>query len=296
MKAPAKKVPAKKEAPEPAEKAEAAPPPAPPKETPAQEAARKYKLKVNGSEVELDEAELLKKAELGYGAYSKFEEASKLRKDVQTFVKALRSEDPQVRAQALQAAGFDVQQYVDQYIEQMRQEAQLTPDQRERKRFETERQQWQQQKQQWESQQREAVITQQTAVVKQQYQDMFGKALGEAGVPDTGMQMVRMAKTIQTMREAGYPITPETAAHAAKIVAQEYRSEAEKYVSGLEVPALLELLGREKVAAIRKHFVDQARPQEAAPSTQAPTPKVQEPERKVSTEELRKKAFERRFG
>jgi hypothetical protein len=295
VKAAKEKAPAKKDAPKP-EKAEVAAPEAPPNETPAQEAARKYKLKVNGSEVELDEAELLKKAELGYGAYSKFEEASKLRKDVQTFVKALRSEDPQVRAQALQAAGFNVQEYVDQHIEQLRQEAQLTPDQRERKRFETERQQWEQQKQKWEHQQREQVITQQTAVVKQQYQEMFGKALAEAGIPDTGMQMARVAKTVQTMREAGYPITPETVAHAAKIVGQEYRTEAEKYISGLDVPALLDVLGREKVAAIRKHFVEQARPQEAAPSTQVPTPKSQEPERRVSTEELKRKALERRFG
>lgn len=264
-----------------------------------QEQIRKYKIKANGQDVELDEAEMLKKAELGYGAYTKFEEAAKLRKDVQTFVKALRSDDPQTRAQALEAAGFNVQEYVDQHIEQLRAEAQLTPDQRERKRIEGQLQQREEQIAKREAHYRETHIAQQTKVVQQQYQEMFGKALGEAGVPDTGMQMVRIAKTVQTLQKAGYDISPATVAHAAGIVAQEYRSEAESYVSGLEVPRLLELLGRDKVSAIRKHFVDQARSAEAAKVAPAPTPRSDDrkPDApRVTTEELLRKAQERRFG
>jgi hypothetical protein len=196
----------------------------------------------------------------------------------------------------LEAAGFNVQDYVDKHIEQLRAEAQLTPDQRERKRIEGQLQQREEQISKREAQYKEEQITKQTAVVKQQYQEAFSKALTEAGVPETGMQIVRMAKTVQTLRDAGYPLTPETVSHAARIVSQEYQGEAQSYVTNLEVPDLLNLLGREKVAAIRKHFVDQARTPEAAPVAHAPTPKTKTPEPKVSTEELRRKAQERRFG
>ena len=109
-------------------------------ETPEQkkkiEAAAKkaYKLKVAGKDVEVDEAELLKRAQMGYSADEKWQEAAKMRKQMDGFIQLLQR-DP---AKALEQMGYDVDKMAEERIQQRIAEMQKSPEQIEREKLQRE--------------------------------------------------------------------------------------------------------------------------------------------------------------
>jgi len=64
-------------------------------------APKKWKIKVNDQDHELTEDELIYRAQTGYSADKKFQEASKIRKEFEPFVKKLKSGDKKQSLQAL---------------------------------------------------------------------------------------------------------------------------------------------------------------------------------------------------
>src|SRR5271166_5258847 len=75
------------------------------KQKKAEAAAKKaYKLKVNGRDLEVDEAELLKRAQMGYSADQRWQETAQMRKQMDAFIHLIQT-DP---AKALAQMGHDV--------------------------------------------------------------------------------------------------------------------------------------------------------------------------------------------
>jgi hypothetical protein len=109
-------------------------------ESPAQqkkaiEAAKKsYKLKVGGKDVDVDESELLKRAQMGYSADEKWQEAAKMRKQMDGFIQLLQR-DP---AKALEQMGYDVDKMAEERIQQRIAEMQKSPEQIEREKLQRE--------------------------------------------------------------------------------------------------------------------------------------------------------------
>lgn len=94
-----------------------------------------WKLKIGGKDVEInDEAELIKRAQMGYSADQKWQEAAKIRKEMESFVQTLQK-DP---AYALAQMGFDVDSMAEQHIQRRIEEMQKSPEQLERERIQKE--------------------------------------------------------------------------------------------------------------------------------------------------------------
>lgn len=92
----------------------------------AEAAARKaYKLKVGGKDLEVDETELLKRAQMGYSADQKWQEASQMRKQIDSFIQ-LMQQDP---AKALEQLGYDVDKFAEERIKTRIEEMKKTPEQ-----------------------------------------------------------------------------------------------------------------------------------------------------------------------
>src|ERR1019366_9855750 len=100
-----------------------------------QEAIKKsYKLKVGGKDVDVDESELLKRAQMGYSADEKWQEAAKMRKQMDGFIQLLQR-DP---AKALEQMGYDVDKLAEERIQQRIAEMQKSPEQIEREKLQRE--------------------------------------------------------------------------------------------------------------------------------------------------------------
>ena len=101
----------------------------------AEAAAKKaYKLKVGGKDLEVDESELLKRAQMGYSADQKWQEAANMRKQMDSFIQLLQ-QDP---AKALEQMGYDVDKMAEDRIKYRIEEMQKSPEQLEREKMQRE--------------------------------------------------------------------------------------------------------------------------------------------------------------
>ncbi len=103
----------------------------------AAEKPRKHKLNVKGKEIEVDDKELLKRAQMGLAADEKWQEAAKMRKQVESMIQLLQR-DP---ATFLEKAGFDVDALAEQRIQQKIEEMKKSPEQLEMERLRRDHQQ-----------------------------------------------------------------------------------------------------------------------------------------------------------
>lgn len=101
----------------------------------AEAAAKKaYKLKVGGKDVEVDESELLKRAQMGYSADQKWQEAAQMRKQMDAFIHLLQT-DP---ARALEQMGHNVDKFSEERLRARIEEMQKSPEQIEREKAQKE--------------------------------------------------------------------------------------------------------------------------------------------------------------
>lgn len=97
-------------------------------------AKKAYKLKVNGKDLEVDEAELLKRAQMGYSADEKWQETAKMRKQMDGFIHLLQTNP----AKALEQMGYDVDKMAEDRIRLRIEEMQKSPEQLEREKMQKE--------------------------------------------------------------------------------------------------------------------------------------------------------------
>jgi hypothetical protein len=97
-------------------------------------AKRAYKLKVNGRDLEVDESELIKRAQMGYSADQKWQETAQMRKQMDSFIQLLQT-DP---TKALEQMGYDVDKMAEDRIKYRIEEMQKSPEQIEREKMQRE--------------------------------------------------------------------------------------------------------------------------------------------------------------
>lgn len=92
---------------------------------------KKYKVKVDGEELEVDEDELLKGYQKHKGASKAFQEAAELRKQSEQLVKMLK--DNKGRVDVFKKLGIDVRQFAEDYLLEQLEEERLSPDEKEKR-------------------------------------------------------------------------------------------------------------------------------------------------------------------
>lgn len=98
------------------------------------EAKKKWKLNVGGKDVEADEEELIKRAQMGYSADQKWQEASQMRKQMESFIQLLQT-DP---GEALTKLGMNVDDLAERHIQRRIEEMQKSPEQLAKEKLEKE--------------------------------------------------------------------------------------------------------------------------------------------------------------
>lgn len=111
-------------------------PPEEVKQQKAAEAAAKklYKLKVGGKDLDVDEAELMKRAQMGYSSDQKWQEAAQMRKQMDSFIHLMQT-DP---AKALAQMGHDVDKLAEDRIRAKIEEMKKSPEQLEKEKIQRE--------------------------------------------------------------------------------------------------------------------------------------------------------------
>ena len=228
--------------------------PANPMKEAAQEAqaARKYKVKVDGADMEVDEAELIRGYSHQKAANKILQEGKAARKQAEQFIAMMK--DKGSLFDAIQKMGHDPRALAEEYLANLLQEELMDPRERELKQARAKLQAYDE----LERKQKEELQRQHHEQMKKKYADeysqQFVKALQSTGLPPTKPMVAEMAKYISRSAKLGVEITAD---EAAKLVLEDVKAAQMRLIGDSDGETLLKLLGDDVANKIRK--VDVAR-------------------------------------
>jgi hypothetical protein len=214
------------------------------------EAAKKYKLKVSGKDVEVDEAELLKRAQMGFSADEKWQEAAKLRKQLENFVNFMQK-DPEA---ALTKMGFNVEELAAGVIEKRIEQMKKSPEQLELERLRQEREELIAEREREKQTHHERELKRMQDEYAVTIENDINSALEspDFGLPKSPYFVKRIADVlmwgIQNKKEI-------SASKAAEIVRDEYLREQQEYYNQTPDEALERIIGKDRLNKYRRSKV-----------------------------------------
>lgn len=231
-----------------------------------EEAVKKWKLKVGGKEIEInDEEELLKRAQMGYSADEKWQEAAKIRKEMEAFVKALQ-QDP---GSALQQMGFDVDALAEQHIQRRIEEMQKSPEQLEREQLQKEIENLRKEREKEREDARTAEIQRMQEQYAVKIENEISDALdGAQSLPKSPYVVKRIADALLLAMNNGYEDVK--VADILPIVENDIKGEIKEMFSAMPEELVEAVIGKDVLNRLRKSRITKAKTAPAKPKV-APT-------------------------
>ena len=238
--------------------------PAEQKKPPEQAEARKFKVKVDGQELEVDEKELVTGYQRAAAANKKFEQAAALQKSMTAFVEKLRADPLSVLTD--QRLGLNFREVAEKFLIDQLQQEQMTPEQRElhdaRKKLTAYEES---QKKQREAQEA-AELEQRTNEWAQQIEKQFSESIKKVGVPlneRTISLMAQLAEQAENENEVrsqrGLPPLEYNSDLLADAVKRYLAQEKRQLLESMDPDEMRAFLGKERLDKIRQADVARAR-------------------------------------
>lgn len=210
--------------------------------------ARKYKVKVDGQEMEVDEAELLRGYSHQKAANKILQQGAAARKQAEEFIAMMK--DPEKFWEVAKKIGHDPRKQAEEYLARQLEDELLDPRERELKETKLRLKQMEE----MDRAQKEAMEAKRNEVLKQKYakdySDQFVAALQETGLPATKPMVAEMAKYVSRAAKIGFKMTP---IEAAKLVDEDLRVSYGRLAKESDGEVLIRLLGEDAANKIRKY-------------------------------------------
>lgn len=215
-----------------------------------QEQAKKFKVKVNGADMEVDEAELIAGYQTRKAADEKFREAAMSRKQAEEFIHMLQVnplkvlQDPRL--------GHDARKLAEEFLMSQYEEESMDPRDRELRDAKAQLQSIEEEKKRIQAEQEEA----QNAELVEKYQhDIQGQiisTLESSGLPKSPHTVKRMAYYMHQGLVRGMNISAQD---VVSLVKNDYIQEQKSLFGSLDGELLLQMLGDDVATKIRKHDI-----------------------------------------
>lgn len=243
------------------------------------EQIRKFKLKIDGKEEELDEQEVLKRAQIASAAQKRMNEAAQLRKDVEQLVEMLRTNPLAVLADP--ALGLDVKKLFEDYANQQLEEESKSPEQREKEKLQKELEDLKKQAQTEKEAREKAEFERLKEKASQDLDNQMTAALETAGLPQNPYVIKRMADYMMLALQNDKEVSPND---IIPIVKKEIYGDFKQFLAISPDEVLEELLTKERINNLRKKALAAAkRPVETANSVKSTTQPTNEEKEKTSS-------------
>lgn len=187
---------------------------------------------------EVDEAELVKRAQKAWAAERRFQEAHRTRQQVEYLLKTLK--DPRQLWQALKHLGHDPRQVAETYLLEQIEEENLTPEQKKVRDAERIIQEREQEKQQSEQRQKQERHTKLMSQYSEEYSGQIVKALETSGLPKSPETVKKMAEYMLIGLERGVRLAPE---EVVPMVRNYFMRQISELLGQTEGDTLLQFLG-----------------------------------------------------
>jgi hypothetical protein len=253
-------------------------------ETKAAQELRKFKLKVDGREEELDEEAVIRYASKGKAADKRFEEAAQMRREAEQFVSMLKK-DP-IKVLSDPKIGHDFRMLAEEYLAKQLEQELMSPEQRKAREMETKLREYEERERVESEQKRQSEMQQLEARAAEDYSKKITSALEMGGVPKTARTVKRMAELMHKNLAHGFDLEP---AHLAEMVREDYLNEIKELFGASDGDTLLKLLGDDNSKKIRQADLNRLKTQKPVYSSGQSKPALapSQTNRKMGTLEWR---------
>jgi hypothetical protein len=236
---------------------------------------RKYKVKVDGNELEVDDQELVRGYQLSKTSYQRLEEAKKLQSQVEQFQELLDADPVKALEHLAKQKGKNVGAYreaMERHLYDLIRQEQLSPQERERLALEEKVKAYEEEKKTASERAEQEEMQRLQQHYQAEYDKQITEALNTADLPKTPATVRRMASLMQKNLQLGLDLQP---AQIVKMVRDEYLEEQREILGKLDGESLLKFLGEDLATKIRKHDVAKLKAGQktiAKPPTKQPEP------------------------
>lgn len=205
------------------------------------ELAKKYKVKIDGQEAEVDESELVRGYQRAQAAQKRFEAAAAKERQLEELYNSVQGDPGEFIKKAF---NVDVDTWAEQRlaakIRQLTEAETLSPEAKRVRELEAEKQQWMTEKQREEQARQQAQMQAEIERHAQEYRIQAAEALKRAGLPETDAHMLRLRTyAAQSLDKYGEIYWDDIADQ----VRDDIKTEHTHFFANLEGDALLEALG-----------------------------------------------------
>jgi len=229
----------------------------------AAEQIRKFKLKVNGAERELDEKSLLAFAQKGLAADEKFQSAAQQRKQVERLIK-LAKEDPDVLLREL--TGEDPEEIYKRRLSAKLEELSLDPKEKELRDYKKKIEEYEKREAKRKEEAEQAQHSRAVEYWTQKYDKELPSAIKAAGLPMTEDVIKHTAEVMIANLEEGFDMPIEA---VMEVVKDRHLASIKNFLTAAEKEKLVDLLGEDVVDGIIAARAKKAN--KSQKSTQKPT-------------------------
>ena len=241
---------------------------------------KKFKLIVDGQDLELDEENVVKYAQKGAKADKELREVAQARKQLEEALSLLQ-QDPR---QVLEALGLPVNELAKQWVNEEIEKQLMDPKERELLEAKKQLEQYEKEKLTIAEQQKEQEIQKVAQYIEQKITNLTQEALRATGLPVSGTLIKQTAALIQEAFQAGIPIEEIDHNALAQMVKEENLNLLKSLTADVDEEAIVDLFGEELALKINRGYAKKAgnKQQKVVPMQQ----KKQEPTKKLTYEEV----------
>ena len=222
--------------------------------SPAAIEAKKYKLLVDGADVEVDETELIRRAQKATGAEKRFEEANRLRDQLNAILSELKDPKKVFSLLSRPEIGHDIKNLASEWLyENVVKPEQMSTEERikfERERAMQENEQIKRERDEYKKLIDEEREKRETALEMERLDREMTKTLSQSNLPKTPQTVSRMAYYMKLGHERGVSLTPDD---VLPFVRKDFEDSLKALVGGLDGDTLEAFLGSDVSEKIRKH-------------------------------------------
>jgi len=237
---------------------------------------KKYKVKIDGKEVEVTEDELLKGYQSSKSASKRFNEAAKMRKEADQLIEFMKTQPVQV----IEQLGHNFREIAEQYLIQKLEEESMDPKDRELLDAKRKLQEYEEREKQLAQQREQEEYAKMKSSYEEQIDTQISDTLQKSGLPKTPYTVKRMAQYLSRALENNLELAPND---VVELVRKDYYNDLTSYLGGYDGDKLLEVMPKDVVEKIRKAELAKVK------AKTAPTPTKVEEVAKPKSEDADKK-------
>jgi len=231
------------------------------------ETPKRYKVKIDDEELELDEAELINGYQSTKAAQKRFQEAADMRKNVEGFVQWARN-NPEA---ALQQIGISPRQFAEEIFQRELELEMMTPEEKESKEKDKKFAEYERREKEALERQAQLQREKEFATVADELDLKITEVLQGSNLKVTPKIMARIGEMMLAVMdtEGKAPDVKET----WERVHSDYKNELLDFLSALSTEDALAMLPNSLKSNLRKHFANQVKSSSGTlPSSRGPAP------------------------